>query len=129
MKVTAKNLNFSNANTKRLIFNELFPIGAEVTLGTVRRASAAGLSLRCAASQLMSTDQLARFSRRANRLLVDYLKATRATLAALRELNPFSDKLAWIEADAAHEDAKQKEWPTYMDGLAVAFVYAADSEA
>jgi hypothetical protein len=128
MRITAKQLNFATARTKREIFNHLFPGGADVSLANARRATAGGLSLRCASEQLMDEDQLAEFNRRASDLLNDYRMKTADTLCTLRSLDPFRNKMEWIEAEASHEEAKQAAWEPYLDGLAVAFVEVLQAE-
>ena len=129
MRITSRNLDFSFAKTKREVFDRLFPLGAEVTVDNARRATDAGLSLRCAASQVMEAKQLSQFNQRVNGLLADYFVATADTLHKLRSLNPFRDKMAWIEADATHEGEKRTAWEPYLDGLAQSFVQAIQEAA
>ena len=122
MLITAKDIDWSYAATKREVFERLFPDGAKVTVENARRAAGAGLSLRCAAQQLMGPDELAGFQKRARSLVSLYLENTGDTRAAVAALNPFSQKLEWMDANAAHEKNKITHWNAYLDGLATAFV-------
>ena len=110
MVITAKDLDFSRARTKRPVFNDLFPKGLAVTSENARKATRAGLSLRWMAAQVMDFSQFERFIRRAQRLLRAYLRATAGTREILERLeHPFPAKTRqWIEADMAHTENKRR---------------------
>ena len=122
MLITAKDLDFSRALTKRPVFERLFPCGAEVTIENARRAAGAGLSLRCAAKHLMRPSKFGDFERRANALGTIYRNNTVDTRAALEAICPHARKIQWMEADTVHEKNKATHWSAYLDGLAKAFV-------
>lgn len=122
MFITPQQINWSAALSKREIFNRLFPGGGKVTIANARLATGAGLSLRCAAKQLMSLESLLEFQGQAARLLALYRENTSYTREALQAVCPTARKLEWMDADAIHSENKVKHWGGYLDGLATAFV-------
>ena len=120
--ITVKDLKFAFSATKREIFERLFPDGAEITVENARRATGAGLSLRCAATQLMRPKRLERFQQDATRLLDLYRENTAETRTAVAALAPYAQNLKWMDADIVHSENKAKHWGGYLDGLAKAFV-------
>ncbi len=122
MHIKVTDISFAFANTKREVFERLFPDGADLTVENARRATEAGLSLRCVADQLMGSDALAGFQRRANGLLAIYMENTAETRESVRSFKLNADRVGWMEADALHSANKDTHWSAYLDGLATAFV-------
>ncbi len=122
MLIKVTDISFADARTKREVFEGLFPRGATVNVANARLATGAGLSLRCAAKQLMGDDALLAFQQQASKLLAIFMENTADTRDALRALNPYSAKLEWMDADTAHTMKKKVHWVGYMDGLSRAFV-------
>jgi len=120
--ITAKQLKFTLSRTKRDVFQHVFPAGAAITLDNAKRATRAGLSLCCAAEQLMRPRKLATFRRRADALLALYLENTAETRKKVNALNPWTQKIEWIDANEIHQRNKIRYWGAYLDGLAKAFV-------
>ncbi|MFZ2253536.1 MAG: hypothetical protein WAW13_05235 [Minisyncoccia bacterium] len=120
--IAVKDLRFTLSATKRETFERLFPLGAEVTVENARRATDAGLSLRCGAEQLMRPRKLQAFQERVRDLLALYLENTADTRKILAALNPWAQKLEWMDADTMHSENKRKHWSAYLDELAMAFV-------
>lgn len=122
-KVVLKDLDFSFARTKRTVFQETFPHGADVTFSNARRATRNGLSLRCAAKQLFNPERFAEFIQKVNQLMAAYRSATADTREMVRlMLRPGGDKAVWVVASAAHARNKHEHWATYLEGLAQTFV-------
>lgn|GEM_PF-4995245 len=120
--ISVKDLRFAISATKRDVFERLFPLGAKITIENARRATHAGLSLRCGAEQLMRPRKLVAFQNMTDRLLTLYLENTAETREAVAALDPWRQKMEWLDADALHSENKDKHWGAYLDGLAKAFV-------
>jgi len=126
--IVARNLDFSHARTKREVFDRLFPTGAKITVANARRAAGAGLSLRCGAKQLMSKEHHTEFERHVHDLYSLYMENTADTRDAMQALDPYHQKMEWIEAKTVHSKNKKRHWSAYLDGLAKVFVEEMEPE-
>jgi len=125
MRITEHDLDFSTARTKRDIFRDTFPDGADVTVENARKATRAGLSLRCAARQIMGAKQYAAFLDQAAHLLRNYRLLTAETREALKlAYVTIGVRMTIVRLKAEHEANKRIHWEPYLDRLAEAFVGA-----
>ena len=120
--VTARDLNWSHHRLQQDTFRELFPQGMAVTQENALTASKAGMPIRWLAEQTLELDPLTDFCERAAKLLSLYLENIAETWEAIRELNPYGQKMKWLDADEVHNKNKHRHWDAYRHGLAKAFV-------
>jgi len=123
MRITEQQLDFSRASSKRTVFQKLFPNGAELTVENARKAARAGLSLRCAAKQLLDEKQLIAFSRDASELLFRYRNLISDTLERLQEAQK-KNRHRRYQAELEHQKNMARHWAEYLDRLAEVFVAA-----
>jgi len=122
--VTAGDFDWSISRLQETMFQTLWPDGAEITLENAQRAIRNGLSLRCAARNLLGPKRLAQFEEGASTWLRAYREAIRPGIVEVQRLRQEQLQMEAYEAQQQLDAQKGQLWAEYQESLAVGLVAA-----
>ena len=121
-QITTNDFDWTVSATQKTAFTTLWPRGLKPTLENALRARDAGLSLICAARNLLRDKYLKAFFRTADASRRRYRETLGPHIARLSELRRTHDRPGFKLAEIQFEDHKRERWAVYQEEIALTLV-------